>query len=591
MSLFLFGVTKITSPTPGIESSWRTGINVASAEGMRFGHDIIFTYGPLGFLDTTQSLSRPQIVLSMAFSLAATASLWTVVYLGIVRTTSRIAAAVTSTVLVGVVSGTGIILPSFQILLSASITTLLFIKSNGSGNLRWTPAVVSAVAAILIQVKFPEGIVLTAIAGLCALYSPSRARRRIVEASLTFCVAFAVGWTWTGQAFADVPSWFVRYLDVSLGYSEAMAREHAPNPLSYPMAIFLAIALVTLAMRWADAGARRARAGILLVVLCLLVFSFKLGFTRHDAHESVFFGVTAALFATLLEAAKRPRVVMVFLAMSLVFASAGASQFYPTTAREAWRSNLQPLVDYDHQQLKLQQAALAARSFYSLPADIVSSTNGHPVSVDPWETTLAWAYNFNWRPVPIFQAYVAYTATLDQLNADAIVNAPPDQVVIRGLPSSIDYRNAMWETPRYLLAVACNYVIGPSDNKWMTLHKSGQRCSAPSEISVMGVDAGRRITLPSVQAGEILVGHFTPDASSPPSMVMHALWKDYSPLMVQADGVEYRLPKSLADGPLLLHVPGSLGWPNRFGGNLHYKELVFSQPGRLTLETVIVEAD
>jgi len=75
-SLFLFGVTKITSPAPGLGPSWQTGINIANTAGMHFGRDIIFTFGPLGFLDTAQSLSRPQIMLSMAFSLTATALLW-----------------------------------------------------------------------------------------------------------------------------------------------------------------------------------------------------------------------------------------------------------------------------------------------------------------------------------------------------------------------------------------------------------------------------------------------------------------------------------------------------------------------------------
>jgi len=379
------------------------------------------------------------------------------------------------------------------------------------------------------------------------------------------------------------------YWDVAFGYSEAMAIEAAPNLLSYPMALFLAIALVRLTMRWTATGTRRARLGIFLVVLCLLAFSFKQGFTRHDTHDRLYFGVAAALLATLLASAKRPRAVIALLAVSLVFASGGWSRFNPIFAREAWKTNLQLLVDHDSQQLSLQQAALAARSEYSLPAAIVSSAKGHPVSVDPWEATLAWAYDFEWRPVPIFQAYGAYTAKLDQINADAIVSAPDDQIVIRGGPSSIDHRNQMWDTPRYLLALACNYVIGPSNQRWMTLHKSSQRCSAPTAILTIEVEAGHQITLPKVLPGQILIGRFTPDASSLPRMIGNALAKDFSPLLVHADGVEYRLPRGRADGPLLLHVPGSLGWPQQHGGVLHYQVLAFSQPGTLKLETVNVE--
>jgi len=528
-------------------------------------------------------------MLSMAFALAATASLWTVLYWGIARTRSRSTAAVITTVIVGVlsVSDSG---PSLLILISASILTLLSIKGQGSRHLRWAPLAVSAVAAVLLQVKFSEGVALLAIAGLCSLFSPSRSLRSMIASALTFCVTFGITWLLAGQSFGDVPSWAAGSLNVASGYSDAMSLDTAPNLLSYLVAIFLAITVVTLTMKGMATETRWARLGVLLVVLCLLAFSFKQGFTRHTlANERTVFAVTTALLATLLASVKRPQAVTGLLAASLVFASAGWSQFNPILAREAWKSNLQLLADSDFHQLSLQKAAVAAKARYGLPEAIVSSVEGHPVSVDPWETTLAWAYGFEWRPVPIFQTYAAYTGTLDQINADSIVSAPPDQIVIRGRPPMIDKRNPMWESPRYLLALACNYVSGPSDKKWMTLRKSDQRCSAPSEESTIQVASGHKITLPDVEAGQILTGRFTTDAPSPRSRIMRALWKDYSPLRVKADGVEYRLPGGLADGPLLLRIPGSLGWPGPHRGALHYNELEFSESGTLKLETVTVE--
>ena len=588
-SLLVFGANKVTSPIPGIDGSWITGINVASTAGMHFGRDIIFTYGPLAFLDIAQSLNRLQIMLAMAFALTATASLWFVVYSGIARTERRINAALIATVVVGVVSGSGPVLPSLLILLSASIMALRFMKDTGSRHTRWTPPAASAVAAILLQVKFSEGVALIAIAGLCSLFSPSQALRRAIESGLAFCATFTITWALTGQSFGDIPSWVTGSWDVAIGYSDAMSIEIKPNLLSYLMAIFLAITVVTLTLRWTAASTRRARLGILLAVLCLLGYSFKQGFTRHDEHDQMFFAVTTVLLIILLASAKRPRAVMGLLAASLVFTSASLERFNPIVARDAWKTNFQLLVDPDYQQFSLHEAALAAKSYYSLPPAIVSSTKGHPVTVDPWETTLAWAYDFDWHPVPIFQTYAAYTARLDQINADAIASAPHDQVVIRGLPVPVDNRNPMWDTPRYLLALACNYVMGPSDERWMTLRKSDQRCSALSEVSTIRLETGHQITLPDVQAGQILVGHFTPDTASPLSMIGHALGKDYSPLLVHADGVEYRLSTGLAAGPLLLHVPASLGWPYSYGGSLHYKVLAFSQPGTLKFETVTVE--
>ena len=39
------------------------------------------------------------------------------------------------------------------------------------------------------------------------------------------------------------------------------------------------------------------------------------------------------------------------------------------------------------------------------------------VGVDEYETSLAWGYGLDWRPVPVFQRFVAYTAHADEGNA------------------------------------------------------------------------------------------------------------------------------------------------------------------------------
>ena len=38
-------------PAPGIDASWRGGLYLAAEEGLDYGREIVFTYGPLGFLE------------------------------------------------------------------------------------------------------------------------------------------------------------------------------------------------------------------------------------------------------------------------------------------------------------------------------------------------------------------------------------------------------------------------------------------------------------------------------------------------------------------------------------------------------------
>ena len=39
------------TPAPGIDASWILGLNLATAQGLDYGTQVVFTYGPLGFLD------------------------------------------------------------------------------------------------------------------------------------------------------------------------------------------------------------------------------------------------------------------------------------------------------------------------------------------------------------------------------------------------------------------------------------------------------------------------------------------------------------------------------------------------------------
>ena len=57
-SPFLGAVTAILTwpvltlvPTGNLEESWHAGLYLANQQGVHFGSDLAFTYGPLGFLD------------------------------------------------------------------------------------------------------------------------------------------------------------------------------------------------------------------------------------------------------------------------------------------------------------------------------------------------------------------------------------------------------------------------------------------------------------------------------------------------------------------------------------------------------------
>jgi len=55
--------------------------------------------------------------------------------------------------------------------------------------------------------------------------------------------------------------------------------------------------------------------------------------------------------------------------------------------------------------------------------------------------------------------------------------------------------------------------------------------------------------------GQILVARFHVRKAALPVRVVQALYKDWTPVYVTADGTAYRVPEALADGPLMVSLP------------------------------------
>ena len=67
---------------------------------------------------------------------------------------------------------------------------------------------------------------------------------------------------------------------------------------------------------------------------------------------------------------------------------------------------------------------------YGLDPQMLADLRGHTVAIEPWEIGVAWAYQLDWDPLPVFQNYQAYTSRLDEANA-AEVESPtgPDRIL------------------------------------------------------------------------------------------------------------------------------------------------------------------
>jgi hypothetical protein len=589
----LGGAQGASVPRAGLDGSWITAINVAAMDGWRFGEDVLFTYGPWGFVERPLIVDAPQYTLGLLFVVAATAAMYVAGYACLRRTWRP---AVAAPVAFALTLCTPLSDPGLRFLCASLVFAALAIERQAAPATRpagwrdaWPTAALAGFAGLMTQVKFSEGVAILALAGIVAITVRSwRALAWQAGAGVgAFVVVLLLGWLAAGQPLGNLGPWLRDSWRVASGYQEAMTREQPDNVLGYVLAAVLALVAIVVGVR---AARHRgvAAAGSMLLVVVLLEFGFKHGFTRHDVgHEATFFVITGFLLLALASHARRPVAVLLTGALAFTLVPRDIQQFDPFAARDRWRTSVEALLNDQYRADLLASAKRGTRAQYQVPDSMVAATVGHPVSVDPWEATLPWTYSMDWHPVPVFQAYSAYTPELDELNADAIVAAPADQIVLREDREAFDGRNARWETPRYLLALACNYTPGASAGRWSTLHHGTDRCAAPSTVEIREVAAGEVVSTPAVGEGEILVARFTPEPDGLLTALGNAVLKDWTPLTATTEQGRFRAPEALATGPLMVSFPAELGWAAPFDG-FQYKRLGFNRPGTLRFQVVRV---
>lgn len=570
-------------PVAGLDPSWITALNIAHGAGVRFGSDAVFTYGPLGFMDVPLVVSRSNMVLGLLFAALAAASLWLALRHALIRALAGSFAAPVAAVMVVLLAR--VALPSTIILSAFGYVGFAIV---GGTMTRWAyrSAALAAVSAILVLVKFSEGLALLGIAGLVTLFTALqkplvRGLAVVAVSGASFVVTFVVAWLLAGQSLGDVVSWLHGSLSVSSGYTDAMAVERSGGA-GFIAGIVVTVIVLALAPRVSVERSRLAVAGSMTIALAVLYLGWKEGFVRHDTgHEYTLFVQALPLVAACLICVRSIAAKAVLLTAVLALAGTSLSALAPRPASQRLVDEYRILTDATHQQTLLDKARVQAQQAYRLPETLIAGVGLRPVSIDPLDVSLAWAYRLNWRPVPVFQNYSAYTPYLDERNASALADAPDGAAVLRRAGGGLDGRNPLWDPPRYTQALICHYVPERSEGVWMLLGKiAASRCGDEQTVTSEHVRAGQQIDVPAApDVNTMVVMHFTP---SGPGLLTKAWWalaKPGHPLHVTAGGRHYRLPRKLADGPLIVRMAPSAGWADGWDGATAYQQVAFSDPG------------
>jgi hypothetical protein len=498
---------------PGSDASWRAALEMALHFHLSFGTQVIFTYGPLGFLEVGNNLGATTWYGGMAL-LALLNTLWmrfalsAAIFYVARRTYGLLAGFLLAIVGVAFVSVQFADLVILLIALMWATRKQLDLRSE---------LVFGAVAGAGVAVELLEKVSLGAGAAvMVAVYvlSASKDRRRKVSltAAAAFVVVLVLLWVALGQSLGALPTYIWASYQISSGYSAAMSVALPGYGWTFTAAFVLgAYGLWGARLQAPDAPTLR-RAAVIVIWVLFWFSAFKEGFVRQDgAHVPIFFGAMfGGLFAFRLPNGYR-KIGLAGLATAVCMCLAGlglsfGSVVHPAGNLSSMVSDTAQLIGSGHRSKLVRETRANILNAEPLPAGSLALLRGHTVGLYPEELSVVWAYRLDWRPLPVLQSYSAYTPWLDHRNANFLASdQAPSRLIVQSGNVGIDGRFLGFDEPATTLEIFCRYRPLLHSQTFGIFARASDRCSKPRPMETVRASWGQTVRVPTPPGRHSLV--------------------------------------------------------------------------------------
>lgn len=554
-------------PGGGLDSSWGAGLYMAVHDGLSFGPDIVYTYGPLGFLFAPVLWFDGLAVISFLYGTA----IWIGLAIALVWSLRRNLGAIAAVIVAFAVLA---LFPSLEITLAIAVLWAFAVLHPERPRWALEGLIVGGAlfAAVEILVKLSVGPVILAVM-LLALFG---ARARLWQFGL-FAGVFAVGvvvlWLATGGALGDLADYVTNGREIISGYSEALAVPVGVGWQRFGVAasVVLLAAAAAFASPRVDGRARWCGVGIALIAGFAI---YKEGVVRSDeGHMTVAMATMVALW--LAVPLRNHRIVLIG---GLIAIAALALKVQPGV--DTGRLNAIENVGDAEEQAEIlfsgtkreqirDYGRLLMRDAYGVDDAALAELQGRTVSVDPWEISAAWAYDLDWYPVPIFQNYQAYTEKLDELNAGTIADPDGPERILRQNPAppgtvgaarGVDNHYGAWDPPAQAIATLCNFKPLHTTERWQVLGRVPDRCGEPELVESVDSAFGETVDVPQPAPGEVVFARIDGAEVSGLEKLRTLLFRSRFRYAVVNGEISYRLvPGTAGDGLLMAGSPKLVG--------------------------------
>ena len=491
-------------PSEGLDPSWVYGLNEAVAQGMSFGKDIIFTFGPYASIYTTayhpatdKLMLFGSLFLAITFTIAA--------YLNFNRAKEN-----SPLLKIGLLAALIICLARKDALFFfyPMLVGIQFWRCARSFDPKEMPSTAQIGLNLTLLVPFGllpliKGTALIACVAITVLLIALLARRGqwkicALVAAIP-CISCAVFWVLSGQQLLGLADYFAGLLPIVSGYTEGMAKN--PDPSQYILYTVAAAAILFFLVRDVQ-GSTYEKSVVVLLFLLPLFLAFKTGVKQALIPPSVLCPV-ALLAGTLLTT----RASLYVLLAALVAWGYNDAAYVKTSTHSIKERVKNTLVSsFAGVKQRLNDPGALTRNFDARVAELnqrcaIPRLDGS-VDIYSYDQSCLIASGNTWSPRPVFQSYSVYTTKLAELNKMHLLSDNrPENIIFKMQP--IDGRLPSLEDGASWPVLLSNYEPADFQNGYLFLknrHASGHLFEEPRKIGGGFYSLGEQIDLPSSDA-------------------------------------------------------------------------------------------
>jgi hypothetical protein len=478
---------EVLSPT--LDPSYQGALSYFAEKQLQFGQEVMFTYGPLGYLvpeiyDGTffarkliyELLSKLVIAAVVIWLARPLAYLNRVLFLLLVWISPCLGTSYPEVLLYLCIAGAGLIL-----------------SSDNRRNYFVAPLLVFL--AFVSLTKFTLLLYSTSVIVFLSVHWAFRKNwRTCILIPSAYAALLLLVWSMAGQKWGNFSAWILTSVDVASGYQQCMGVDPAPGILP------LAIAVASVGISLIGVSVYNHRRSLLscfpLVGLTAGYWiSWKHGLIRADDHVNIFFGFSLLSFACFsvfvprMPSGVRLRGILSTVGGILCLAGIyvensnflkegpaySISHVIPTTRSlmflPSYRTEINAALSLQKQQFECPH----------IKAEIGKST----VDVFGNDQGIALLNDLNYHPRPAFQSYSAYTPFLIRANADFYRSDAAPSFVISTL-YTIDDRLLTLDDSEALRVLLLDYELVLQENGYLLWRRLALPRAATEEVTESG---------------------------------------------------------------------------------------------------------